>query len=247
MAQYAERTYRLTDVLDHQGNSRTGKDQYRQAFYNSILGCVAQNIREDTYFYTGDRIARFDFVQDEEGRWINRGMRTSPLTEIRELADGGLAVVTRNSIYCFTPAELTPPVYRDDKNLIELYLTDVGYQFAAGFFYDQAGKPHPLEQSLHLSMFQDSVLIRTADDPLKSYVCRFFPWGWCVEFYDTIYRQQDYSSRMLIHNNGDFPLQISFEGFRATWTILPGEEKMILPYHTDGADEGSTAPDGNNG
>lgn len=47
-----------------------------------------------------------------------------------------------------------------------------------------------------------------------------------IEFYNTLYRQQDYSRRILVHK---IPLVIQFEGFRAAWTILTGESKMITP------------------
>ena len=41
---------------------------------------------------------------------------------------------------------------------------------------------------------------------------------------------------MLIHNTGVIPLRIDFTGFRARWTILPGESRSITPFCADGAD-----------
>lgn len=243
---YKHNTYRLTDVLDYLGNHRAEADSPHKEFYQDMIGCIAQNIREDTYFYTGDPIMRMDFVQDQNGRWINLPLRTSPVKEVRELENGRLEIITMNSIYQFSPAELAPPVYQDEAELIELFLTTSGYQFAAGFYYDAQKQPHPLEQSVHLGMFQDSVLIRVKDDRFGRYVCRYFPLGSKITFYDTLYKQQDYSVRMLIHNNGKIPLQIEFQGFKATWTIQPGEAKEIQPFCADGADDCDTEkPQGN--
>lgn len=43
-----------------------------------------------------------------------------------------------------------------------------------------------------------------------------------VEFYDTLYGQQDYSVPMLIHNCGTIPLAISLEGYGQMGKVDPG-------------------------
>ena len=83
---------------------------------------------------------------------------------------------------------------------------------------------------------QDSVVI-CMQGPTVEPVCRYFPYGRSITFYNTLYDQQDYSRRLLIHNTGDIPLEIDFERFEAAWTLQPGESKMITPYGTDGADD----------
>lgn len=238
---YTEKVYRIIGIYDREGNRRADVDHRHKEFYSNLEGCLAQNIREDTYFFTGEKIMRVDVVQDPEGRWINRNFKTSPLEELRELDDGSLEIVTMRSVYRFEPAEIKPPVYQDDADLIELYLCDTNSQFAAGFYYDEEKQPHPLIGSIHLGTFQDSVMVCFAEEP-GICTCRFFPKGHTIEFYDTLYGQQDYSRRILIHNTAKIPLAIQFEGFRATWTILPGESKMITPFCADGADPGSTEP-----
>ena len=239
MAAYTEKIYRLVDVLDREGNSRAEADPRHREFYQSLRGCIVRNIREDITFRSGSRIVRVDVIQNPAGRWINRNFKTSPLEELRELEDGGLEIVTMRSVYRFEPGELTPPVYQDAADLIELYLCDENWQFAAGFYYDSEKQPHPLVGSVHLGTFQDSVMV-CLEENRGICTCRYFPMGTRIEFYNTLYGQQDYSRRILIHNTGETPLEIRFQHFRATWTILPGESKTITPFCADGADVGTT-------
>ena len=135
MANYTDKIYRLVDILDREGNSRAETDIRHREFYRDLMGCIARNIREDTSFRTGHKIMRVDVVQDPTGQWINRNFKTSPLEELRELEGGGLEIVTARSTYRFAPGELTPPVYQDTADLIELYLCDENWLFAAGVFY----------------------------------------------------------------------------------------------------------------
>lgn len=238
---YTEKVYRIVGIFDRQGNRRADVDPRHKEFYSNLEGCHARNIREDTYFYSGDKIIRIDVIQDPNGNWINRNFKTSPLEEIRELDDGGLEIVTRRSVYRFVPAEIKPPIYQDDAELIELYLCDENSQFAAGYYYDGEKQPHTLIGSVHLGTFQDSVMVCLAEEPGVC-TCRFFPMGHTIEFYNTLYGQQDYSRRILIHNTGKSPLVIQFEGFQATWTIQTNESKMIMPFCADGADPGTNEP-----
>lgn len=238
---YIDNTYRLVGIFDREGHCRADVDPRHREFYSNLEGCLVRNIREDTYFYTGDKIMRIDVVQDPNGNYINRNFKTSPLEDIRELDDGVLEIVTMRSVYRFESAEIKPPIYQDDAELIELYLCDENSQFAAGYYYDDEKQPHTLIGSVHLGTFQDSVMVCLEEEP-GICTCRFFPKGHTIEFYNTLYGQQDYSRRILVHNTGKSPLLIQFEGFRATWTILPGESKWIQPFCADGADPGSTEP-----
>lgn len=237
-----EKIYRIIGIFDREGNRRSETSHRHQDFYRSLEGCIARNIRKSTSFYRDGEFARVEVVQDPSGKWINRNFKTSELKEIRELENGGLEMITENSVYSFEPAELKPPVYLDEANLVELYMTVVNVQFCNGFIYDENKVPHQLTHDVHGGMFQDSVLIRRVDDSMGEYVCRYFPRSSSVKFYDTIYRQQDYAIPMLIHNTGDFPLIVEFAGFRGRWTILPDESKRIQPFCADGADPGSTEP-----
>ena len=243
MENFAGKTYRLIDVLDHEGNSKV----HTKELYKERVGCIAQNLRKGSFWGSadGEYVVRMDFVQDAEGNWILKGLRTSPVSDIREV-DGRLEIHTMYSVYILEEAQLKEPVFLDEEDVIELYLSTEGYQFAKGFYYDGQRQPHPLASTVHLGMFKDSVLIHKADDPMGEFVCRYFPKGSNVTFYDTIYGQQDYETPMVIHNTGDIPLRIEFEGFRATWTIPPGESKRIQPFCADGANPGSTEPSGQN-
>ena len=126
----------------------------------------------------------------------------------------------------------------EESNLIELYLSmEEDYHFAAGFYYDAEKQTHKLCEFVHLGMIVDSVLIGMYEQTLYGcYACRYFLRDDCIEFYDTIYFQQDYSTPMLIHNTGKSDLIIRFEAYPKKWTIKPGESKRIMPFSPDGAD-----------
>lgn len=119
--------------------------------------------------------------------------------------------------------ELKEVLYQDEANLIELYMSleDDNY-FGAGVYYDAEKKIYELREYVHLGMFQDSVLIHLAEKEMVT-ACRYFPTGNYVEFYDTLYGQQDYSTPMLIHNTGKKELPIRFQMYPHVWTIKPGE------------------------
>jgi len=237
----ATKAFRLIDVRDHEGKSKAdSKELYRER-----VGCIATGIRKSTYYSHDDvLILRMFFIQDAEGRWINRALRTSPVTEIREQGKT-LEIHTENSIYVLEPAEMPEPEYRDEAELIELYLNDEDTRFCKGFYYDAEKKPHELSCHVHVGTFVDTCLIYLEEDEfMNDTACRYYLRYGSVEFYDTLYHQQDYSRRMLIHNTSKHPMEIKFEGFNAVWTILPGSEKLITPYCFDGSDERSATDEG---
>ena len=70
------------------------------------------------------------------------------------------------------------------------------------------------------------------DGPESNCVCRYFP-NAKVEFYDTLYGQQDYSTPMLIHNTGKRDLVVGFQMYPYEWKIEPGTSKHIMPYQVE--------------
>lgn len=226
--------YRLLDVKDLDGKSKADS----KALYRERVGCIATNIHKSTTYSTDDMLyLRMSFIQDADGRWIHRALRTSPVTEIREQGDM-LEIHTMNSIYVFEQTTTPEPVYRDEADLIELYLNDEDTRFCKGFYYDADKKPHELACYVHVGTFVDTCLIHLAEEEfMGDTACRYYLRSGSVEFYDTLYHQQDYSRRMLIHNTSKHPMKIKFERFSSVWTIAPGGEKYIVPYCAEGADE----------
>lgn len=218
--------YRLTDVQDHAGNSKV---KTRELYMNRV-NCIATNVQTEVRgIYT---VAHMDFVYDKNNVPIHRHLRTSPLAELQVNGDS-MQIRTWNSVYVLERVEPPKVIYQDAADLIELYLNSEEYNFAAGYYYDTEKKPHKLDCSIHAGMVTDSCLIYFD----AGIVCRYFPSMYGVMFYNTIYKQQDYSRPILIHNVGREPICIRFEGFPAVWTILPGREKTIRPYCKEGADE----------
>lgn len=230
-----KQTYRLVDIRDLAGNTKVQE----RALYRERVGCIAQNIERKEYCVDGEtaNVLEMKFVQDRDGRWICRYLRTSPVSEILE-KENVIEVHTQNSIYVFESVELVPPVYQDTSNLIELYLSDEGHRFCKGFYYDEDKQPHELVCWIHVGMFVDSCLIFLhRPQTLGTIVCRYYIRSDSVEFYDTLYQQQEYSIPILIHNQTPKPMRVRFEFFDAVWTIPPWDRKIITPYSYDGTDD----------
>lgn len=226
------KAYRLVDVRDHRGISKATQSD----LYSERVGCVSKDIQMGYPHQDGRSRLRIEFIQDSGGNWINRRLHTSPVNDIRE-SNGGFEVITENSVYVFEPAELKEPEYQDEAEVIELYLTtDAHYLFCTGIYYDAEKKPHELVCHVHLGMFQDSCLI-CLKESRGQIACRYFPHRHGISFYNTIYRQQDYSRRLLIHNVGKEYLKVAFDLFKAEWRLAPGEKRWITPYDKTGADE----------
>lgn len=231
-----EKAYRLVGITD-----RVGRDKVAtKSTYGERINCVAVNLRYDrspVYGTTDAFRMKMTFIRDAEGQPIQRKLHTGVVCFV-EKTERGLKIHTQNSIYVMEEAEVTELMPLDEANLIELYLSlDDDCHFAAGFYYDADRKAHELVEYMHVGMFTDSVLIGTYEDALYgSYVCRYYWRSNSIEFYDTIYGQQDYSTLMLIHNTGKRDLIIQFEFYPKKWTIKPGESKMIIPFSSEGAD-----------
>lgn len=222
--------YRLTDVQDHQGNSRVES----RKLYRDRVGCLATDLH-----WEGQTL-RMVFVQDGAGNWIKRRLHTSTVLGIEE-KDGCLAVKTLNSVYLLEPAALPedlPEEYPaasleegDTGELIELYLSEEGNHFCKGTYWDREGTAHPLAASMHLGMVVDSCLIGDAEC-MERFYCRYYVQGpRDIEFYDTLYGQQEYVIPLLIHNCGTIPLEIRFEFGGPEGKVLPGSQLLLRPDH----------------
>ncbi len=230
-----QQAYKLIAVTDKEGNDKT----HSQPLYADAEGCIAVNLRYDEGSdYNGFQRMHLDFVQDEKGNWINRGIHTSSVYEVKP-TEKGIAIHTHNSIYVLENAVLKDTPICTNKNTIELYLSlDDRYHFGKGFYWDENGEPHELVADINVGMFTDTVLIGLPDKRIGGdYICRYY-YRSDIKFYDTLYHQQDYSKPMLIHNTSkDKPLQISFEFYDKKWTLAPGESKQIMPFNPMGSDE----------
>lgn len=231
-----EQAYKLVAVLDKDGNDKTNSKD----LYSNAKGCIAVNLRHDEDFiYDGMWRIYLDFVQDEDGSWINRGIHTSPVYEVRT-TEAGIEIHTHYSVYVFEKAKLKDTPICSNQNTIELYLSlDEKYNFAKGFYWDNNGESHELEADIHEGTFVDTVLIGYPEENLwGNYVCRYYLNNRNVEFYDTLYHQQEYNTPMLIHNTSkNKKLTICFEGYDKQWTVLPGDSKEIIPFNPINADK----------
>ena len=141
----------------------------------------------------------------------------------------------RRAVYSGKRRKEAAFMYEEDR--IELFLSDRGNRFVRGYWHGPEGERQELDCYVHLGMFTDSCLIYPAHEWDGMALCRYFPREYGVEFYDTLYKQQDYSTPLHIHNTGNDPLQVRFQFFDACWTIPPGENRVILPYCNKGADK----------
>ena len=226
--------YRLVAVTDRQGNDRTADE----TFYKDRVGCVATGFYYDDYSVAGLYRLNMTFVRTPDGQYANRGLHTSVVLEVKD-KPGGFDLVTAYSVYSFEKAQLNEIPVKENRNVIELFLShEDNYLFSKGFYHDPDGKAYDLVADIHVGMIQDSVLVRpVANDEIYDCVCRYFPESYGIEFYNTLYGQQSYSVPMLIHNTGVNDLEVRFERFPFSWTIKPGESKHIMPYNPEGADK----------
>ena len=223
-----EQAYRLVDVTDKEGNSKI----HTSTLYSDVEGCVAIGLRYSrSPSYNGLYRAHLDFVQDENGQWINRGIHTSTVEGV-EQTENGIAIQTHNSVYVFEKATLKETPLCEEKNTLELFLSmDETYHFAKGFYWNEEGKCRELVADINVGTFTDTILVGIPDESMwGNYVCRYY-YGHTIRFYDTLYNQQDYSTPMLIHNTSrDKDLVVEFEGYDRRWTIAPQEQKKIIPF-----------------
>lgn len=215
--------YRLVDVLS---SDRTSKVE-TQILYQERVGCLTKNIHRGHIYDGGQYRMHMTFIQDGAGKWINRGLRTSPVSEIVK-TEHGLEIHTMNSIYLFEEAELRELEYLDAVDTIELYLNDAENNFCKGIYYDVDKVSHELECVVHLGTFQDSCILCVDGNVMQS-VCRYFPRFSSIQFYNSISCQNSYRQPIVIHNIGETSLRVTFQGSNAEWTIQPGDTETIIP------------------
>lgn len=229
-----EQAYQLVKITNSNGTTK----EERPDFYKLYLGCKAVGIQFDSQpdFENKHRLW-MHFIQDENGNWIRRDLHTSIVYQINETVDG-IEVHTHNSIYYLQKTVLEEPEYREEAELIELYLSlDDNCNFCKGFYYDCNKEKHELFPYIHVGLVVDTALVGIKERIEEcDFLCRYYIWPDKIEFYNTIYQQQDYSVPILVHNNGSQNLIVCFEFMNVTWTIKPGESKRIVPYRLDGAD-----------
>lgn len=221
--------YRLLDVLDHQGHSRVES----RKLYRDRVGCLAHDLHRD-----GNTL-RMTFVRDPAGNLIKRHLHTSTVVGLEEQR-GLLVVKTLNSMYLLEPVE--PQVLAENPDvfpaallgepyegeLIELYLMEEGDHFCKGIYWDAHRAAHSLELLRHVGMVVDSCLLRDPCGEPERFYCRYYlELPEKVEFYDTLYGQQDYSIPILIHNCGTIPLHILLAIYGEVGTVDPGKAALF--------------------
>ena len=221
--------YRLLDVQDHQGHSRVES----RKLYRDRVGCLATDLHWD-----GETL-RMTFVRDPAGNLIKRHLHTSPVVCAEE-RNGQLVIRTLNSVYLLEPTGEQLPAEEPlcfpaealdgtgEGELIELYLMEENDHFCKGTYWDARGAAHPLAVTRHVGMAVDSCLLYDAQDgPGRFYGRYYLQSPGEVEFYDTLYGQQDYSVPFFIHNCGTIPLIISLEGYGQAGTVAPGQAALF--------------------
>ena len=209
------------DVRALDGNSKVeSKDIYRDR-----IGCVTSSIHIDAPCLDSEQCCAFlRFAQDENGCWVSKRLRTSPVSDVRE-ENGIVEIQTRNSVYVLEPAELWLLDPRDEADLLELFLNTASPDwFCYGLYYDSNKQRHSLRCVLHSGMFIDSALIFC--DDADGIVCKYLLRNG-IEFYHSIYDSFGYTFPVLIHNTSESPLRVQF--FEETHVINPGEEWLFKP------------------
>lgn len=224
-------TYKLIGVTDKNGNDKS----HEHSIYQNNLNCIATDLHFDDEPYPGDFYRmRMTFVQTEKGMWCKRSLHTS-LVNLVDETENGINVHTSNTTYIFEKASLKDVPFRDESHLIELYLdADSDYSFCKGIYYDKNKKPHMLRESVHLGTFQDSVLVGFEQNDIPNnlfgWVCRYFPIGNTVEFYNAIAVQQDCGTPILIHNTGKTKLTVKHQLYSKSWVIEQGANMYFEPF-----------------
>lgn len=221
--------YKLVEVLDENRKDKV----HTRSLYRDRINCVATDFHYDPYpEYQDVYRLRMTFVQTAEGLWCRRYLHTSGVHCVKE-TEKGIEVHTLYSIYVFENTQTKEIPLKDATDLIELYMSyEDSHYFGKGFYYEKDAQVHELKAYVNSGWFQDSVLLFYGDGPESNCVCRYFP-NAKVEFYDTLYGQQDYSIPMLIHNTGKKDLIVGFQMYPYEWKIEPGTSKNIIPYQAE--------------
>ncbi len=237
-----DQPYRLIRVTDKKGADKVLTD----SLYRERINCIANQLCFDAFeTYGGYRRLRMVFVEDEKGNPIHRNLHTSSVLNVEE-KDDEIHVYTRNSIYIFKKAKLTPKKYIQDAcNMIELYMSSAeNHFFARGVYYDDDKQIFELKKWVNSGMIQDSVLLdmedivedTEGDIVVDKTVARYFPTANEIMFYDNLCDRRDNAIPLLIHNTGSENIVVKFQFYHNQWTIIPGQTAWVIPYSPDGAD-----------
>lgn len=214
-----EKAYQLMEVTNLDGSAKTS----RLSFYEERVGCIGKlelqvgNKPEMNCLFV-------KFCRKENGKRTNLRLRTSPLIDIEQSEDF-LVVTTSRSIYIFTEALLPATEYLQEKNLVELYLTDTDSLFCEGVLYDGKGATHALNCVAHEGMFEDTFLLLDEDQQI---VCRYCECWQGISFYRAIGWPDADFSEFLVHNESEKPLEIRFEAHKELF-IVPSGESLRIP------------------
>jgi len=218
--------YKLVAVTDLNGIDKV----HSRKLYKDRINCVAVDFEREKHSVHDEKYRmRTVFIQTEDGLWCERKLLTSSVEKVEEKSNE-IKVYTHNSIYRFEKTELKKVPYLDTANLIELYLSSSDHDyFGRGFYYDEEKRPHELVKYVCGGMFQDSVQIGfKEEDTLQGVVCRYFLGREVIEFYNTLYEQQNVTIPMVIHNTGKKDLEIGFQMYPYIWIISPGQKKVVV-------------------
>ncbi len=229
LEKYKGKNYKLIDILNYNLVSKVES----KPMYKGIINCTTKSFRERNFGnnHSGeDKFAiRIDFAFNARGEWTNKNIRTSMVSQIIE-TDNLLKIYTANSIYIFETTEKPVPVYQDSAQLIELFINDEMNRFCKGFYYDENKEPHMLDCFTNYEMNETCGHVHIwENNRISETVCRFYIHEKGIEFYDTLYHQQDYSKKMLIHNTADNPITISFQFSDVSYVIAPGGSIEFMP------------------
>lgn len=214
----AEKAYRLVEVTNLDKTPKTDS----LAFYEERLGCVGK-LKLSPDAAPGKSCLWVQFYRDARGRRTNLQLQTSPLWEMT-CSDGILQATTFRSLYYFEETTLPSPVYLQEKNLVELYLTRTGNDFCEGYWYDGDGTPHPLHCITHLGMVADSYLLQ-ADG--FGFICRYFTSLQGISLYRSLHSRDVEYAAYLVHNECDRPLQIRFASREESFVVPAGETLRV--------------------
>lgn len=228
-----EMSYRLAAIYDREGNRWEEQYPEQKVFCDNLVGCMARNMRQTVDAYSGMPMMKIDLIQGRTGKFIPGTVEIKSLEGVREVEGGYLEVLTTHCVYRFKPVRAVQDLYPDDGGMIVLYHCNDHIQFDAGLYMDGHSQIHVLEAVLNLGTAHHDVSVVRKDRPHLP-ICKYIPRGERIEFNGMIYHQEEYASRIVVHNSGTSPLKVSFERHPEVWTIQPGEAKRLTRQNCDG-------------
>ena len=167
------------------------------------------------------------FRQDLDGNSINQTILTD---RIRDLYDRESSVVveTANTRYLFQKAAPPKPEFREESNLMELWLSPDGDGFCKGIHYDADGSPHVLKDWTNTGNWMKDRFLCYADD-LSVTVAQYHPRVQALEWCDVYSRQHGFRTPFWIHNVSEKPMTFHLLPDDSKWEIESGGDLRIYP------------------